>query len=427
MSHAKNIREVEIKIEKDEWKKYLDKAFNKVKNEVKVDGFRKGKVTREIFNKKVGVQALFEDAINYAIDDEYKKIMDNDKYEPIVRPTVDIVDINENDATIKFTITTKPEIKLGDYKNLGIKKEKVSVSKKEFEDEIENLRRDYAEIIVKDGKAENKDTVVIDFDGYLNGEPFDGGKSENYPLELGSNTFIPGFEDQIVGMKKGEEKDIIVTFPEDYPAENLKGKEVIFKVKVNEVKTKQLPELEKEFFEDLGYDEINTADEFKEHIKDNIKNEKTNKVENKYVDDLLDKLVETSSIESVPDEFVNNEIERMYYNASENIKMQGINMETYLKFINKTEEEVKESFKDDALKRVKVRILLEEIVEIEKLKVEEKELEERLQKLSELYEMTKEEVINAFGGKEVVKYDALMNKALKILQDQEKKETTDKK
>ncbi len=427
MSKAKNIHEVEIKIEKDEWKKYLDKAFNKVKNEVKVDGFRKGKVTREIFNKKVGVQALFEDAINYAIDDEYKKIMDNDKYEPIVRPTVDIVDINENDATIKFTITTKPEIKLGDYKNLGIKKEKVSVSKKEVEDEIENLRRDYAEIIVKDGKAENKDTVVIDFDGYLNGEPFDGGKSENYPLELGSNTFIPGFEDQIVGMKKGEEKDIIVTFPEDYPAENLKGKEVIFKVKVNEVKTKQLPELEKEFFEDLGYDEINTADEFKEHIKDNIKNEKTNKVENKYVDDLLDKLVETSSIESVPDEFVNNEIERMYYNASENIKMQGINMETYLKFINKTEEEVKESFKDDALKRVKVRILLEEIVEIEKLKVEEKELEERLQKLSELYEMTKEEVINAFGGKEVVKYDALMNKALKILQDQEKKETTDKK
>lgn len=427
MSKAKNIHEVEIKIEKDEWKKYLDKAFNKVKNEVKVDGFRKGKVTREIFNKKVGVQALFEDAINYAIDDEYKKIMDNDKYEPIVRPTVDIVDINENDATIKFTITTKPEIKLGDYKNLGIKKEKVSVSKKEVEDEIENLRRDYAEIIVKDGKAENKDTVVIDFDGYLNGEPFDGGKSENYPLELGSNTFIPGFEDQIVGMKKGEEKDIIVTFPEDYPAENLKGKEVIFKVKVNEVKTKQLPELEKEFFEDLGYDEINTADEFKEHIKDNIKNEKTNKVENKYVDDLLDKLVETSSIESVPDEFVNNEIERMYYNASENIKMQGINMETYLKFINKTEEELKESFKDDALKRVKGRILLEEIVEIEKLKVEEKELEERLQKLSELYEMTKEEVINAFGGKEVVKYDALMNKALKILQDQEKKETTDKK
>ena len=416
MSKTKNIHEVEIKIEKEEWSKYLDKAFNKVKNTVKVDGFRKGKVTREIFNKKVGVGALFEDAANFAIDVEFKKLLDNGEYEPIVRPNVDIKEISEDGITIVFIITTKPEIKLGDYKNLGIEKEKVEVTDEEVNHEIEHLRQDYAEIVVKEGNAENGDTVIIDFDGYLDGEAFEGGKSENYPLELGSNTFIPGFEDQIVGMKKDEEKEINVTFPEDYPAENLKGKPVVFKVKVNEIKTKELPELNEDFFLDLGFEDVKDEEGLKKHVKENIEHEKSHQVEDKYINELLDKLEEVSEIEMVPEEFVNNEIDRMYEQVSQNISMQGITMEQYLKLLNKTEEEVKETFKDEASKRVKSRMLLEEIVQAEKIEVSESEINDRLQEIAEMYQMTKEEISKAFGGNEMVEYDIQMKKAIELLQ-----------
>lgn len=416
MSKAKNIHDIEVKIEKEAWSKYLDKAFNKIKNTVSVDGFRKGKVTREIFNKKVGVESLYNDALNFAIDDEFTKLMDKKEYEPIVRPTVDVKDVNKEGATIVFTVTTKPEIKLGDYKNLGVKKEEVKVTDEEVNHEIEHLRRDYAEIIVKEDSASNGDTVIIDFDGYLDGEQFEGGKSENYPLELGSNTFIPGFEDQLVGMKKGEEKDINVTFPDDYPSENLKGKPVVFKVKVNEVKTKQLPELNEEFFLDLGLEEVKTEKDFIEHIKKDLEHEKKHYVEDKYIDELLTALDNSSEIESIPDEFINNEADRMYDQVSQNISMQGITMEQYLKLLNKTESEVKDTFKEEATKRVKSRMLLEEIVNVEDIKATEEEVTERVQNLAEMYKMTKEEITKYFGGTEMLEYDVQMKKAIELLQ-----------
>ena len=260
----KNVHEIEIKIEKDDWVKALDKSFEKAQKNVKVDGFRKGKVPRNIFEKKFGKEALYEEAINIVLPNAYDKVFKENKLEPIIQPKIDVKDISENGITFMFKITTKPEVKIKKYTGLSVKKEKVKVTDEEVEHQIEHLREHYADMIIKDDNIENGDTAVIDFEGFVNGVAFDGGKGENYPLQIGSNTFIPGFEEQLIGHKANDEVDVNVTFPKDYASEDLKGKNAVFKVKIHEVKTKKLPEMDEEFFKDLGYDDVQTEEQLKD-------------------------------------------------------------------------------------------------------------------------------------------------------------------
>ena len=240
---AKNVHEITIEISGDEWQQKLDETFKKVIKTIKIDGFRQGKAPRSVYEKKYGKQALVVEAVDSYMQDAYKKALEKFKGEPIIQPTVMIDKADETGVIYKFVFTTKPEVKIKKYTNLGVKKDEVKVTKKDVLEEIENLRKEYADLQVKEGKAKEGDTVIIDFEGFDGDKAFAGGKAENYSLELGSHSFIPGFEEALIGVKSGDEKDVNVTFPEDYHAEELKGKPVVFKVKVHEVKTKQEREI----------------------------------------------------------------------------------------------------------------------------------------------------------------------------------------
>ena len=284
----KNVHEVTIKIEGESWEKALDRVFKEKQKTVKVDGFRKGKVPRSVFEKKFGKESLYFDAANAVLEEAYTKVMTDSKLIPVVQPAVDIKDITDKGVEFIFRIVTKPEVKVKKYKGLGVKPEKVKVTKEEIEHELGHLLERYTELVTKEGKVENGDVAIIDFEGFKDGVAFDGGKGENYSLEIGSNTFIPGFEEQIIGMKTGDEKDLKVTFPEDYGAADLAGAPVVFKVKVNEIKEKKERELDEDFFEDLGMDGIDSEEKLKEEIKKSLEAQKEMDAENKYVDTLLE-------------------------------------------------------------------------------------------------------------------------------------------
>ena len=410
----KNVHEIEVKIEKEEWATALDKSFEKSVKNIKVDGFRKGKVPRNVFEKKFGVESLYEEAINIVLPVAYTKALNESKLEPIMQPMIDIKDINNESLTLIFKIITKPEVKIKKYTGLKVKKETVKVTDEEVKNQINHLREQYADIVVKDGKVENGDTAVIDFEGFKDGVAFDGGKGENYPLEIGSNTFIPGFEEQLIGLKAGEEKDINVTFPEDYASEDLKGQPVVFKIKVNEVKTKQLPEMDEEFFKDLGYDNIETEEQLTDLIRADLEAKKDYELENKYVDDLLEAVAKNTEVE-LPEELIEEEAHRMVHQYEENLKMQGITLDMFYQFTNSNEEALKTQMKPEAEKRVKYRFMLEEIVNLEKIEVSDEEANKEVEELAAKYQMSTEDFLKEIGGLEMIKYDIEMQKVLEVI------------
>jgi len=263
----KNVHEFEIKLDK-EWKEALDKAYKKKIKEVKIDGFRKGAAPKEIYIKKFGIESLYMDAVDTAIQDAYRKLLDENKdIVPAIEPKVDVTGISDSNVIFKFTVITRPEIKLGEYKKLGIKLEEATVTDEEIDAEIKALQDQLADLTTKEeGKVEKGDTAVIDFKGYVDGELLEGGSGENYSLEIGSNSFIPGFEDGLIGKKVGDEVTLDLTFPAEY-VENLKNKPVKFEVKINEIKTRVVPEINEDFFKDLGYENVKTLDELKEEVK----------------------------------------------------------------------------------------------------------------------------------------------------------------
>ena len=416
MEKNKNLKEIVIKVEGEKWEKALDKAFQKANAKAKIDGFRPGKAPKNIFLKHYGVESLFMDASNYCVEDAYNQMIEENKdLEIAAQPVLDIRAIDEKYIEYVFTITLKPEVKLGKYKNLDVKKETVKVTKKEIEEAIEHMREHYKENVVKEGKVENGDIAVIDFEGFKDGVAFPGGKGENYSLEIGSNTFIPGFEEQLVGMEIGEEKDINVTFPEDYHAEDLKGAPVVFKVKVNEIKEVKIPELDKEFFEDLGMEGIDTKEALEKQVKENITAGKESEVENKYTEALLDEISKTTEID-VPNTMVNDETDRMVEHFAEHIAMQGLSIEQFYQYTNSTKEALKEQYKEEALKRIKYRLILEEIIKVEKIKVTDKEIEAEVEELAKKYNMTKEEVKKQYGDNlDYIKYDLEVRKAFNAI------------
>lgn len=409
-----NVHEIEIKIENEAWEKALDASFEKKVKEIKVDGFRKGKCPRNIFEKKFGKESLYLEAADYVLPEAYESAVKKDNLIPIIEPKVDIKKIDENGITFLFTITTKPEVKISKYKDLGVKKVETKITKKEVDAEIEKLLDKYADIVVKDGKIENGDTAIIDFEGFIGDTPFEGGKGENYPLVIGSGSFIPGFEEQLIGLKSGEETDVKVKFPEDYHAEDLKGKDAVFKVKVHEVKTKEKPKMDKEFFLDLGFDNVNTEEELRDLVKVELEAQKDYENDNKYVDDLLEAVNKNTTVD-VPEELVNEEIDRMIKQYEQNLQMQGVTLEMFYQFTNSDEQALRDQMREEALKRVQYRFILEEIAILEKIEISDEDADKEAEELSKKYNMTKEELLKQFGGIEMIKYNMQMEKAIDVL------------
>ncbi len=411
----KNVHEITVKIEGKEWEDALNKSFKKNVKNVKVDGFRKGSVPKKVYVKKYGIESLFMDAVNEAMPNAYTKI-EEQNLKPIIQPKVDIKHIDDLELELVFTVTEAPEIKIKKYKDLKIKKEKFEVPKKDVENEIENLRKQYAEIVLKDGKVENGNTAIIDFEGFKDGVPFEGGKGENFPLEIGSNTFIPGFEEQLIGMEKETNKDITVKFPEDYPADNLKGAEVVFKVHLHEIKTKEIPELNEEFILDLAMDGVNTKEELFNRVEKNLTEAKDLECENKRVDLILEEINKNVEVE-VPQELIEDEIQRMLSNYEERLKMQGISLDQYLEFTKMTMDKLKEQLTPEAEKSVRYRLFLNEIIEIENITVTPKEVDDELENMVKMYQMPKEDIKQAMGGFEHLEGELRYRKVINFLKE----------
>ena len=411
----KNIKEINIKVEGKEWEDALDKAFVKANAKAKIDGFRPGKAPKEVFLKKYGKEALYMDAADIVLDGAYRKVFeDNKDLEIVAQPEIGLKSIDEKGVEFTFKLTLKPEVKLGKYKGLNVKKDSVKVTKEEVEHEIEHLRSHYAENVVKEGKVENGDIAIIDFEGFKDGKAFDGGKGENYSLTIGSNTFIPGFEDQIIGMAKGEEKDINVTFPEDYHSEELKGQPVVFKVKVNEIKEVKIPELDKDFFEDLGMEGIDSKESLEAQVKENIKARRDADAENKYIDELLEAAAKNVEVD-IPDVMISEEQDRILRQYEENLKMQGLTLEQFYQFTNSDEAALREQMKGEATKRVTYRLMLEAIAKAEKIEITDEKANEEAETLAKRYQMPVDEFLKAFGGIEMIKYDLEMRGAIDAL------------
>lgn len=412
-----NVHEIEMKIDGEAWKKALDKAFIEKQKTVNVDGFRKGKVPREIYEKKFGKESLYFPAADLVLQDAYAKALEESKLEPVVQPDVNLKSIDDEKVEFVFKIITKPELKIKKYKGLNIKPEEVTVEKEEIEHELSRILEDYTELVIKeDGKVEEGNIAVIDFEGFKDGVAFEGGKGENYSLEIGSHTFIPGFEEQVIGMKSNEEKDINVTFPEDYGVEDLKGAAVIFKVKVNEIKEKQTRELDKDFFEDLGMDGVDSKEKLEAEIEKDIKTQKEVEAENNYIDALLEEVSKNVEVD-IPEEMVNEEVDHLFRRFEENMKAQGISLDLYYKLTGSNEEALKSEMEKNAYSNVLYRLMLEEIMTLEKVEVTIEEAKKEAENLAEKYQVSKDEFLSQFGGIDIVKYDLEMRKTIELLKE----------
>lgn len=407
----------DVKLEGKEWKDCLKHAFDKKKKDIKMDGFRKGQVPYDVYVKKMGVEALYMDAVDIAVDVLYAKLLKDEKtIIPVATPGIDIKNINHDEIEIEFTLVSAPKVELGKHTKLGIKKEEAVVTDSQIEHELHHLQEQFVEVKELDDDAVIKEgnVAVIDFEGFKEGKAFKGGKGEDYSLEIGSHTFIPGFEEALVGLKKGDTKDVNVTFPENYHSEDLKGQPVIFKVTVKAVKERVLPEFNKEFFEDLNVGGVENLEDLKKYIKENMTAERSKQIEDEYLFKCLDEVVKNSKFD-IPEEMTEDETNRLVREFSEKLSYQGLKLEDYLKYINSNINDFKATLKDEANKRVGYRLIMDAIIENEKIEVSDEELESELKKTSEQYKMSVEDFLKEIGNKELFKYDLLMRKAMEIV------------
>ena len=404
-----------INVSPEKFEEALDQAFKKVVKDVSLPGFRKGRVPRQIFEKRFG------DAIDMILPNAYTEAVDQTGIFPVDQPKIDIEQIERGkDLIFVCEVTVKPEVKLGEYKGLEVEEESVEVTDEDVENELKSLQERHAELVVKEeGKVEEGNTVVIDFEGFLDGEPFEGGKGENHPLEIGSGQFIPGFEEQLIGKESGEETEINVTFPEDYHAEHLAGKDAVFKVKIHEIKEKEIPELDDEFAKDVDED-VETLEELKEKTREQLKKQKEQAAENKKREQLIEKATENAEVD-IPEAMINTELDHMMREFEQRLQMQGMTLENYYQFSGQSEEDLKEQMKEDAEKRVKTNLTLEAILEAENLEVTEEDIEEELNEMAEMYKLEKEQLVNMLGGTpDVLKEDLKIKKAINFLVEESK-------
>ena len=419
MAKKSNKNEIVVKIEGKEWKDALDKAFQERVKKVNVDGFRKGKVPRDIYEKKFGKESLYFPASDFVVESAYKKALEQSKLVPVVQPSVDIKSVDDSGIEFSFKITVKPEVKIKKYKGLKVKPEKIKVTKEEIEHEMGHILEKYTETRSKEGKVAKGDIAVIDFEGFKDGKAFAGGKAENYELEIGSNTFIPGFEDKVIGMSLNESKDIELTFPKDYHAEELKGAKVVFKVKVNDIKEKVERKFDKDLFDDLGIDGVDSKEKLEKHIEKDIIARKEVDSENRYVEDLLEAVSKNVEVD-IPEEMVDEEVDRLVARYEEQSKMQGISLELYYQFTKTTEEDLRNQMEKEAYSHVLYRLMLEELLTIEKVEVKDEEVDKEVDEMAKKYKMKKDEFVKAFGGKDMVKYDLEIRKIIELLKEYNK-------
>jgi trigger factor len=404
-----------VEVDAETFKTALDDAFKKVVKQVSIPGFRKGKIPRGLFEQRFGVEALYQDALDILLPVEYPKAVEEAGIEPVDRPEIDVEKIEKGESLI-FTakVTVKPEVKLGEYKGLGIEKDDTVVTDEDVQNELKALQERQAELVVKEeGAVEEGNTVVLDFEGFVDGEAFEGGKAENYSLEVGSGSFIPGFEDQLVGLEAGAEKDVEVTFPEEYHAEDLAGKPAVFKVKIHEIKAKELPELDDEFAKDID-EEVETLAELTEKTKKRLEEAKENEADAKLREELVLKASENAEID-VPQAMIDTELDRMLKEFEQRLQMQGMNLELYTQFSGQDEAALKEQMKEDAAKRVKSNLTLEAIAKAENLEVTDEEVDAELSKMAEAYNMPVENIKQAIGSTDAMKEDLKVRKAIDFL------------
>jgi len=409
-----------VEVSADQVSKGLDAAFQKVVKQVNVPGFRKGKMPRGMFEKRFGVEALYQDALDILLPEAYGNAIDETGIEPIDRPDIDIEQMEKGKELIfKATVQVKPEVTLGEYKGLEVEDLDTTVADEDVQAELTTLQNRQAELVVKEeGTAENGDTVVLDFEGFVDGEAFEGGKAENHSLELGSGSFIPGFEEQLVGVATGESKDVEVTFPEEYHAAELAGKPAVFKVTVHEIKGKELPELDDEFAKDVD-DEVETLEALKEKIKTRLEESKKHEAEHHLRDTVVEKAAENTEVE-VPEVMVTNEVNRMLQEFEQRLQMQGMNLELYFQFSGQDENALREQMKEEAQNRVKANLTLEAIAKAENLEVTDEDVNAELEKMAGTYNMPVDTIIQALGGVDGIKADLKLQKAVNFLVENKK-------
>ena len=412
----KNVKTIKITVDGESWQNCLDKAYDKKKKDIKVDGFRKGAVPKDIYIKKVGVETLFMDACDIAINERYESTLKEANVTLACEPTVNIESVDKDSCEIEFTFISKPEVTLGAYTKLGVKREEVKVTKEEIEHEINHIKEHMAEVVIKEnGNIEEGNTAVIDFEGFVDGKKLDGGTGANYPLEIGSNTFIPGFESGLIGASVGETRELNLKFPENY-TEELKNKDVLFKVTVREIKERVMPEINKDFFEDLGIDGVDSIEKLEAHVKKDLEEHKKHEADDKYVDELLHIATDNMKVE-INNEIIDSEVERMINQYRQELQMQGVSLEQYLSMTNTKLEDMKSMMKPQAIARIKTRYLLEAIIDEKKLVATKEEIEKEIKDSCDKYGIEKDEFLRYVGGEEGIKYELEMRKAIDIIKE----------
>lgn len=409
-----NKYELEVNVNAETFKDGIQKAYLKNVSKINVDGFRKGKAPRSIIEARYGKDFFYEEAVNLIYPDAYADAVKESGIEPVAHPEVEITSIDENGFSFKAIVIVKPEVEVTSYKGLKATKKSVTVTVSNINEELEKMReRNGRMVSVEDRAAANGDNTLIDFEGFTDGVAFEGGKGENYPLTLGSNQFIPGFEDQIVGHNIGEEFDVNVTFPAEYQAKELAGKPAVFKVKINEIRTRELPELDDEFAKDVS--DFDTLDELKADIKAKLKEAKEKEATNDIENQLIDEVIKNMKAD-IPEVMYDNAVEGMVNDFAQRLQSQGMQLELYLQYMGMDINTFKKQFEEQAQKQVKIRLALEKIVELENITPTDEEIEAEFDKMADAYKMSKEQ-IKAIIPAEEFKKDIAVNKAIDLVKD----------
>ena len=388
--------EVLVTVDKDLWKKAQDKAFNKLAANITIDGFRKGKAPLNMVKARIDQGRMFNEAINEVLNPVYQDILANEDIQPMARPSFEVTKLSDDELELKVVIVTAPEAELGKYTGIAVGKEEATVSEDDVEASLNELRKQNATIAPKDGQAENGDIVVIDFEGSVNGVPFEGGKAENHELELGSHSFIAGFEEQLVGSSAGIEVDVKVTFPENYGPEEIAGKDAVFHVKVNEVKQKILPELDDEFVKELNMPNVETVLQLRDSRREQLLKQKENANKSAYLDKLLEEIKKESKFD-IPEEILAEETENRKKDLENRLKQSGLDIEQYLVITRMNEEDLNKQLKEEAQKGLESWLVLDAVGKKENINITEEEVEFELAKMGEQYNMSIDQIKQALG------------------------------
>ena len=417
----KNMAKLTIEVSAAEFEKALEDAFLKNKNKISVPGFRKGKVPRQMVEKMYGPEIFYEDAANALIPDAYSKALDECEEDIVSSPEIDVTQIEKGKSFIfTATVALKPEVKLGKYKGVKVEAAEVTVTDEEVDAKIEKERENNARTIeVTDRPVKDGDMTVLDFEGFVDGVAFDGGKGENYPLTIGSGAFIPGFEEQLVGAEIGKEVEVNVTFPEDYQAEELKGKAAVFKCTIKEIKEKELPALDDEFASEVS--EFDTLEEYKKDVKETLTIEKEKAARDAKEAAVIDAIIADSDMD-IPEAMVTTQQKQMIDEFAQRMQMQGLSMEQYFQFTGQSMDKMMEDMKPQALKRIQTRLVLEKIAEVENIQPTQEEVDEEISKMAEAYKMEADKIKELLGDRELeqMKKDMAVQKAVTLVADEAK-------